>query len=219
MKERFVARVMQIMNETGWNDAGSGAFIGSDDTQVKHHIEKVFTDAWRKAAGLFPVSYFTVCDFSQSPHQGDVSEGTGYIILPDDFYKLASFRMRGWTKAVDTLIDSADQVASVQANEYTRGNPVRPICVKRTEKVLISGRPDTYGIRDVLLYYSLPSGLAHHIQEALYIPLIAPLGKDTALSDKLFIPLAYLCASTVFQLFEKPDMAKALEGKALELIK
>lgn len=212
MKADFIARVMQIMNELGWDDSGLDAFIGSDKTKVTEHIESVFVDSWRKAVNIFPSTYFEVRDFSSSGHVWDLDTGLGYVLLPGDFYALCSFKMVRWQKAVETLLDGSDFLASVQANEYTRGNEVRPVCVRGTKRL-------GSAIVPVLEYYSLLRGEEHKIEEALYIPLIAPLGETTTLNEKLFTPLAYLCASQVFSIFEKPEVAKVLEAKAIEMIR
>lgn len=206
MKAKFISRVLQIMNELGWDDTGSNAFIGSDKTKITEHIESVFVDAWRKAVKVLPKYYFKTVDFSQNTLTGDIANGTGSIELPDDFYLLRLFKMKGWHKAVEVLYDSSDSIASIQSNEYTRGNIVRPVCVKNTN-----------GVKSVLEYYSLPKGFPHEVEAALYIPLIDPLSEDTVLDEKLFIPLAYLCASQVFYIYEKPDIAKVLEGLAVEI--
>lgn len=220
MKAEFISRVMQIMNELGWNDTESNAFIGSDTTKVKGHIESVFVDAWCKAVNVFPKTYFTIIDFSRQKLVSDIPLGTGYIVLPEDFYSLVSFKMRGWQVASETLIPSSDPIARVQANEYTRGNFVRPVCVL-SNKAIKSRVDDNfiYTQKDVLEYYSVTVGSVQEIEEALYIPLISPLKDNPEINDKLFIPLAYICASTVFYIFEKPDIAQVLENKATEIIK
>ncbi len=220
MKAEFISRVMQIMNELGWNDTESNAFVGSDTTKVKGHIEKVFVDAWRKAVNILPKTYFTIKDFSDQKMVSDIPLGIGFIVLPDDLYALYSFKMMGWQVATETLIDSSDPLARVQANEYTRGNICRPVCVKNNKA--IKQRVDDEFIftqKDVLEYYSVPVGSEQEIEEALYIPLIEPLSDKTKLNEKLFVPLAYLCASMVFSIFEKQDIAQVLETKATEIIK
>lgn len=218
MKAEFISRVMQIMNELGWNDTQSGAFVGSDTTQVKEHIEAVFVDAWRKAINLLPKTYFTIKDFSDHKMVSDIPLGTGYIILPSDFYKLYSFKMKGWQVAAETLIDSSDPIARLQANEYTRGNVVRPVCVKNSKG--IKERVDdevTITQKDVLEYYSVPVGSAQKLEDALYIPQIEPLKDNPKINEKLFVPLAYLCASMVFSIFEKADISQQLEKTATEI--
>lgn len=218
MKAEFISRVMQIMNELGWDDTESNAFIGSDTTKVKGHIESVFVDAWRKAVNIFPKTYFTIKDFSDQKLSSDIPHGTGYIILPEDFYSLVSFKMRGWQVAGEALIASSDPIARLQANEYTRGNFVRPVCVLSNKA--IKERVDDgyiYPQKDVLEYYSVPAGSEQKIEEALYIPLISPLSDNTKLNEKLFIPLAYICASMVFNIFEKTEIAQRLEKTATEI--
>lgn len=211
---------MQIMNELGWNDTQSDAFVGSDTTKVVGHIEYVFVDAWRKAVNIFPKTYFTIKDFSDQKLVSDIPHGTGYIVLPEDFYSLASYKMRGWQVASETLMPGSDPIARVQANEFTRGNVVRPVCVLSNKA--IKERVDDnfiYPQKDILEYYSVPKGSEQEIEEALYIPLISPLSDNTKLNEKLFVPLAYICASLVFYIFEKPDIAQVLENKATEIIK
>ncbi|MDR0823894.1 MAG: hypothetical protein LBN74_02295 [Prevotella sp.] len=219
MKALFIARVMQIMNELGWNDTESNAFLGSDATKVEGHIESVFVDAWRKAVNILPKNYFRIKDFSEQKSVSDITRGTGYIVLPEDFYTLYSFRMKGWQVACETIIDSSDPLARVQANEYTRGNICRPVCVKSVKKTASEEDPLDIEFVNVLEYYSLPKGIKHEISEAIYIPLIQELNEGIYIGDNLFIPLAYLCASLVFYIFEKPDIAQVLEKKATEIIK
>lgn len=220
MKAEFISRVMQIMNELGWDDTESNAFIGSDTTKVKGHIESVYVDAWRKAVNIFPKTYFTIKDFSKQKLVHDISQGIGYVVLPNDFYMLSSFKIREWHSASETLLDSTDPIARIQANEFVRGSVTRPVCIKNSKAIRTRIDEDIVLIpTDVLEYYSIPKGYEAEIEEALYIPLISPLSDETKINEKLFIPLAYLCASMVFYIFEKPDIAQILENKAKEIIK
>lgn len=212
MKDQFIAKVMQVMNEIGWNDRESDSFIGSDDTKLSAQIEAVFVDAWRKAVNLFPKSYFEVKDFSAAEVVTYVHSGVGYVVLPDDFDALVRFKMHGWSKSVETLNDRSDEIASVQSNVYTRGNFKRPVCIRDIKRI-----PDGRMV-PVLKYYSLPLGYPHKIEDAIYIPMIEPLSDDTIISNNLFIPLAYLCASQIYNIFEKYDIAKLLESKSIEII-
>ena len=220
MKAEFISRVMQIMNELGWNDTESNAFIGSDTTKVKGHIESVFVDAWRKAVNIFPKTYFIIKDFSDQKLVSDVPHGTGYIVLPEDFYSLVSYKMRGWQVAGETLIPSSDPLAKIQANEYTRGNICRPICIQN--KITVQERQGDNIVpvpTDVIQYYSLPKGAKHEVEEALYIPIENTLNDQTKLTKNLFVPLAYICASMVFYIFEKQDIAQVLEKQATQINK
>ena len=220
MKDRFIARVMQIMNELGWEDRESEGFICSDGTKVKEHIESVFIDAWLLAVKLFPADWFACMDFSGCEIVSDPAQGTGYVILPGDFHRLVSFRLKGWRKAVTLLPDYNEALASIQANRYTRGNFYRPVCMKHTLLIVREGEfpeDSMTELRQVLLYYSLPPGASHAVQEALYIPLATPLDEETQIKDNLFVPLAYLCASLVYSLMEKNQIAEELKKTALSI--
>lgn len=218
MKADFIQRVMQVMNELGWDDTGSDAFVGADTTKVKAHIERVFVDAWRMAVNQFPKTYFTTKDFSKQRLVHDITQGVGYVVLPDDFYKLSAFKLKGWFTACETLVDNDDPIARRQANEYVRGSVTRPVCVKNNRGI-VRADEDTPPVFDILCYYSIPKGNKAIIEEALYIPLEEPLSDNTKLNEKLIRPLAYLCASMVFYIFEKPDIAKTLEAQAMSIIR
>jgi len=207
------------MNEVGWDDSSSDAFIGSDTMKVQDHIQEVFVDAWRKSVNLFPKTYFEKKLFLQQPIISDLTTGTGYVILPDNFHVLYQFKMQTWQVSAEKLYDSSDSIARLQANQYTRGNICRPVCVKANR--LVNVRVDDKIIptpKDVLLYYSLPKGADQVLEEAIYIPLIEPLNDKIEISQELFIPLAYICASMVFSIYEKEPIAQILEKKATEII-
>ncbi len=199
------------MNEAG--AIGQDTFVGADTSLVETHIQAVFVDAWRKAVSVFPKHYFTIKDFSGGTIIENIGQGTGYIELPADFYLLVSFKMDGWHTATNVLYSISDSIAAVQSNEFTRGNPIRPVCVQNEQ--VIGGK-----VKTVLEYYSLPRGRGQKVEQALYIPLIKPIELETEIdvSDKLFVPLAYLCASAVYLIYEKGEISKALEEKVLGMV-
>lgn len=213
-KTTFINKVLQLMNEVGWNDTSSAAFLGADTAHVEKHIESVFPDAWRQAVKILPKHYFSIKDFSANPHTADIYSGTGHVELPDDFYSLYSFRMEGWRTAASVFYTEDDYMARLQANEYTRGSAVRPVCIQRTKAIEASN--GTIVIKKILEYYSLPKGRDHVLEEALYIPHINGINELEKIGDLLIIPLAYLCAALVYNIFEKYDIAKTLEQKAIE---
>ena len=143
----------------------------------------------------------------------DLPNGTGYILLPKDFYLLSKFKMTGWKIAAMEASIANSRTANIQNNEYTRGSEIRPA-------VVIDNKEVDGVIKPVLEYYSLQKGLsAHTVEEALYVPVVEELsGKpttyDLGINDQIIIPLAYLSAATVFTIFEKYPVAQALEARA-----
>ena len=214
-KEEYIKRVLLIMNEAGLMDVDKNSLLGADTAQVDRYIEGSFVDAWRACARVMPRVWFRNLSFASSQLVSDISNGTGYVVLPDDFYLLTGFKMQGWKKGVYEAFINNEKTASIQSNEYTRGSTIRPVCT-------ISNKLIGSTVRQVLNYYSLNRGVSHIVEEALYIPAETSL-KDRSddyqlnLSDQILEPIAYLSASTVFVMFEKYDIAKALEQRAIEM--
>jgi hypothetical protein len=215
-KEDYIARVLLIMNESGLTDQAGNFLLGADVTQIDRHIEGSFVDAWRRCVKVMPRIWFENKSFKSATQYVDDDAGTGFVILPPDFYLLTSFKMKGWVKAVYEAYIENDKSASIQSNEYTRGSTFRPICT-------ISNKYADGDINQVLNYYSLPKGRGEHtIEEAIYVPAAGSIkdtavGADLGISDQVLEPLAYLSASTVFTMFEKYDISKALELRAIEM--
>jgi hypothetical protein len=213
VKGDYVSGVMKRLNELGWDDGVAGAFAGSDTTEVGRCVEAVFRDAWRKGVALLPKDYFDSVSFADGGHVFDVAAGTGFVVLPGDFYLLRLFALKGWRKGCFVAVEENDAVAAVQSNGFVRGNFVRPVCT-------LSERA---GYGRVLNYYSLPPGKGHVIESALYIPLVDGIeGVDDdevlGFDERLYGPLQWLNAGLVFSLFEKEEMAKVCEGRAVSLI-
>ena len=215
-KLEYISRVLLIMNEMGRDDTQSIFTQGADSTQVDRYIEGSFIDAWRRCAAVLPKSWFGKKSFKTGQHVKNLTEGTGYVVLPSDFYLLNSFKMVVWKKTVYDAYVQNDRISSIQANDFTRGSQIRPVTVLDT--VEIGG-----AFPNVLRYYSLPKNLTNHtVEEAIYIPSVKPMSEYTIEEDididpRIIEPLAYLSASTVFTIFEKYDIAKALEEKVVQM--
>ena len=300
-KSEYINRVLLIMNEAGLFDREGNSFIGADVAQIDRFIEGSFVDAWRRCAQVMPKAWFKNQSFRNAILKQYLSDGTGYVVLPDDFYMLTCFKMSGWKKPVLDAYILNERTSSIQSNAYTRGSQVRPVAViepvaaidyiatptpihfyQNTSPMFPVGgqnwyNPDTKelkeynsyarmwadwdwavivdvlrngntyykvskietveGIKQVTLdvydpyndikqalkYYSLRKGLeSHTIEEAIYVPVAQPLSvidDDTELEidHRLLEPMAYLSASSVFTIFEKYDIAKALEQRVIEM--
>jgi hypothetical protein len=211
-KDSYVKLVKSRMNEVGWDDGYSGVLPGGDVSKVGRAVELTFVDAWRHAVSEFPKDYFVTSSFVGMPHVYDVSEGTGFVVLPSDYYVLKQFGMEGWRKPCYIAVEETDAVSVLEANRYVRGNYVRPVCVLSEHS----------GYGRVLRYYSLPRGMKHVVSVALYVPLtggIEGLGgsADLSLDGRLYGPLSWLNAGYVFSMFGGVDMAKVCEDRALSI--
>ena len=216
-KREYINRVLLIMNEAGMTDASGTPLLGADTAQVDRYIEGSFVDAWRTCVAVMPRIWFANKSFLNAAITSDAGRGTGYVVLPDDFYLLTSFKMKGWQKPAYEASVESEKVGAIQSNEYTRGSTIRPVCTI-TNKVLSGGN-----IGQVLNYYSLPRGQSEHIvEEAIYVPVGHPLkdvedDSNLGIDARVLEPLAYLSAASVFTLFEKDAIAKSLTQRAIEM--
>jgi hypothetical protein len=219
-KQEYINRVLQIMNENGLTDASGTYLFGADTAQVDRYIESSYVEAWRRCARVMPRTWFRNQSFMSATLIPDLPNGTGHVLLPNDFYLLSVFQMEGWVKPVYEAAIENDRIAAIQSNPFTRGSEIRPVCVITVSSDQVD--PSGFPIRQ-LDYYSLRRGLSSHaIEKALYIPVATgitelPGTADLGISPQIVEPLAYLSASTVFTTFEKYDISKALEQKAAEM--
>ena len=87
--------------------------------------------------------------------------GKGFIILPDDFMRLISFRMSDWERTVHEAISESDPQYALQSSRFKGicGNPEKPVVaiVRRSE-----GK--------VLEFYSCKTDEAS-VSQATYLPI------------------------------------------------
>lgn len=215
-KRDYIDGVMKRLNELGWDDPLAGMYIGSDTSKTERQIAATFRDAWRKTAKIAPKNFFKCASFAASPPIDDISTGTGYVILPSDYYMLTEFRMSEWIASAYDAPEETRDLATVQANDYTRGSWIRPVClVAKTGNGL------------ALRYYSIPRGAQHIIDKALYVALPAEiegeadgyeLGITDSGDDRLYDPLMWIHAGIVSTMFEKYELAAICDAKAAECV-
>ena len=98
-------------------------------------------------------------DFGDNIFIGE--DGKGFVILPEDFMRLISFRMSDWKRTVFEAISETDPQYALQSSKWKGicGNPEKPVCaiVRRSE-----GK--------VLEFYSCNDNTAI-VTQATYVPI------------------------------------------------
>ncbi len=98
-------------------------------------------------------------DFGDNIFIGE--DGKGFVILPEDFMRLISFRMSDWKRTVFEAISENDSQYALQSSKWKGicGNPEKPVCaiVRRSE-----GK--------VLEFYSCNDNTAF-VTQATYVPI------------------------------------------------
>ena len=96
-------------------------------------------------------------------------------MLPPDFLRLTLFKMRSWRNPVFDAIGDDTEEARMQYNVYTRGTPIRPVCVLSRD---LSGSK-------ILRYYTVGfenngkyNRRDHRIDRALYLPVPSYTGDN-----------------------------------------
>ena len=85
------------------------------------------------------------------------SKGGGVLSVPEDFLRLVSIKMKGWSRSVTVVASEGSDIELMQRNPHTRGTSVKPVC--------------TFGHNEegkkVIEYF----GSAEEIEKALYIQI------------------------------------------------
>ena len=50
----------------------------------------------------------------------DAGNGCGYILLPDDFLRLVSFKLKSWNRAVTSVAEEGSSTDLMQRNSFTK---------------------------------------------------------------------------------------------------
>lgn len=204
--EQLRCKVRQIINEI--DDDATVTLLSDDAKALDKHISALMPDAVLlvqkgKRHGILNPKSATL---SAVP-TAESGDGTGYIVLPDDFVELVSVMMRGWSRPCTMLYGRDSQTALMQYNSYTRSGGARPVC---TEDVLKSGER-------CMRYWWLPKGeqpvVEHFVYEAKYNAANGLSGNDEALHNAV----AYYCAALLMNVFGRGDMSVSFFNVAAAL--
>lgn len=125
---------------------------------------------------------------------------SGFVILPDDFMRLMSFKMSDWEKTITQAITEDSPLYAKQSSRYkgVRGNWQKPV-------VAIVNRPEGR----VLEFYSCKDNLAEVIK-GVYRPY--PKIEDGAveISERCYMSVIYTIASLVSLSMGEADKATGL---------
>ncbi|MBQ9884421.1 MAG: hypothetical protein IJM43_08230 [Bacteroidaceae bacterium] len=141
--------------------------------------------------------------------KGQPGYGSGYIILPDDFLRLVSFKMSDWDRAVTTLISETDPEYNMQHSRFAgvRGNPQQPVAA-------ITNKPTGMALE----FYSCSQGAGVTVEHARYIP--QPRFKDDMIRFPMPIrnAVVYYTAYLTAQTLAQKDAAAHLLETAMQLL-
>lgn len=203
-KDEIISKVKAIMNEIGEEETNS-SLLDEDTIKIDQYIESCIGDA---LAMIVLKSAIPVNPKKGTSNPVNNNDGTGYIVLPDDFLKLIAFKMEGWKRTVSEAFPLDSEKAKQQSNEYTRGGNNKPVCV-------LSYSPEG---KKVLEYYSV-TGSNHTVSVFVYEASYEPSsGINMKSSDAVFYALCYMTAGLVYSIFENQATAEEMQKIAINYI-
>ena len=164
---------------------------GTDNMELDEIIRAKLGILEMCPAGLLEAEEMDLPDTAQLP----ADDGSGTLVLPEDFLRLVNFKLKSWNRAVTTVADEGSPTDLMQRNPFTRGTWMKPVCVfahnsegQRTMEYFTAGK-DADGKVD------------HRIERALYVPLPTVQSGDEG--DTIGLPallrssVVYYCAGLV----------------------
>lgn len=114
--------------------------------------------------------------------------GCGWVLLPDDFMRLLSFRMSDWERTVYNVIPVETTAYQMQSSRYKgiRGNVQKPVCA-------VVNRPEGKALE----FYSCKSEDAY-VRQAQYLPY-PKIDRDGGidLCERCYTAIVYTAAALV----------------------
>lgn len=160
-----------------------------EDKPIDSFVDNLLDECAKEVLQKAPVSRLDGVSENVEVHAN--KDGSGYIVLPDNFIRLLEFKMAGWKRAVVSVAEPGSEIALKQSNRFLRGGCCKPVCV-------FSHRPEGR----VMEYYSVQK--KHEVDRFIYVKFI----KAEELSWGLQDVLTWWCASRVFEIVGKLEEAK-----------
>lgn len=201
--ERIVRDVRVAMDQ----NAGDVQLIAGEDEDtlsLDEIIRSKAVEAVRRVESSAPVQ------FLEEGHQfGDSvsidADGSGRVLLPNDFMRLIAFRMSDWERTAYGAITPAHPQYAQQSSRFKglRGTPQKPVCA-------IVNQPEG----KMLEFYSCDSNEAY-VEYATYIPYPTIDDSDGIdISERCYEAVIYTAASLVLTAYGEADKAQLLASLA-----
>lgn len=151
-KDALYNKVMHILDEV---ELSNNDFIGNN-VELFERFEALLAGTLRDILNIAPLSYLEAVDIpggEPTIHQ----DGSGELKLPENFLRLAAFKMNSWNRTVYNAINETSPLYNVQFSPATRGGVNKPVVA------VLPGK--------ILKFWSVPPFVRKHVCERKeYIP-------------------------------------------------
>lgn len=134
-------------------------------------------------------------------------DNSGWLLLPDDFLRLISFRMSDWERPVSLAITATDPAYNLQFSRFKglRGTPQKPVAA-----VVLRGEGH------VLEFWSCLSNKAKIVQAA-YQPIPQIENNAIEVPEQCFRAFVYAAAALTMESLGEVQMAEKLSALSTQL--
>lgn len=208
-KNEIITKVRAILDEEELSTMQADVEY-DNSIDIVSRIEKFIVPCAEKLCKLVSLKYLSLSDLDLSQHPAVPNEdGSGYIDLPQDFLRLAVFKMRLWRVPVFAAISDDSPLYAFQKLPNVRGGLVKPV---------VAVIP--YGETLRLEYYSIPPHITEHeVEKAVYVKKPSLEGDNLDIDERLLDILCWFIARDVAVTFTDANRVKMIEGRISEDLK
>lgn len=197
-RDGVIEKVRAIMNEIGAEENLS--LLSEDTVRLSEYISSVIPDAINLVVQVAPIRHLNV---SSQTGVTSVINGISTVLLPSDLIRFISLKLDSWKRAVYMVYPSGSDTHKAQHNPITRAGVNKPVC------------SFSYSGGGNVLECS-PSGNLEYFYYVKNVSSGANL--QDAVKESMDIPICYMCAYLVYNIFEMAETAERMKNIAIELI-
>ena len=157
-----LVKEMRIAMDEVKHDEDNDIFADDSDEEMKQAIETAAQQLLMQAPSQMLLPERVVVSLNETGKQDydaiqtQYTDGHGCLVIPDDWLRLVSLKLKSWASSLTSLMEPDSKEAQMQASRWTRGTPQKP-------RGMISTSPVT-GKR-VLMYWTAGRYDANHAEE------------------------------------------------------
>lgn len=157
-----LVKEMRIAMDEVKHDEDNDIFTDDSDEEMKQAIETAAQQLLLQAPAQMLLPERVVVSLNETGGQDydaiqtQYTDGHGCLLIPDDWLRLVSLKLKSWASSLTSLMEPDSKEAQMQASRWTRGTPQKP-------RGMIATSPVT-GKR-VLMYWTAGRYDANHAEE------------------------------------------------------
>lgn len=182
--------------------------VGDTDTlEMDDIIRAKLPDGINAVRMAAPLAMMELTRLTPTVTWTDTAKGIGRIALPDDFMRLALFKMSDWLYGISEAISPTADSYAQQFSDYAgvRGNPSRPVAAVTADP--LTGK-------DALEFFSSASTNATAL--LLYVPRVMATATSYDVEECLYRAAVLKTASLVVGNYSNTDLMQLLDTMAKE---